>query len=47
MIHTIIEIIATVTDVVFLAWFVSCFHAVSVWKKPKALGCQYFFLYDF
>ena len=37
MIHTIIEIIATVTDVVFLAWFVSCFHAVSVWKKPKAL----------
>ena len=37
MIHTFIEIIATVTDVVFLAWFVSCFHAVSVWKKPKAL----------
>ena len=37
MIHTIIEIVATVVDVVFLAWFVSCFHAVSVWKKPTAL----------
>ena len=37
MIHTIIEIIATIIDVVFLAWFVSCYHSVSVWKKPKAL----------
>lgn len=37
MIHTIIEIIATISDVVFLAWFVSCYHSVSVWKKTKAL----------
>ena len=37
MIYTIIEIIATIIDVVFLAWFVSCYHSVSVWKKPKAL----------
>lgn len=37
MIHTIIEIIATIIDVIFLAWFVSCYHSVSVWKKPKAL----------
>lgn len=37
MIHIIIEIIATIIDVIFLAWFVSCYHSVSVWKKPKAL----------
>lgn len=37
MIHTIIEIIATIIDVIFLAWFISCYHSVSVWKKPKAL----------
>ena len=37
MIHTIIEIIATISDVVFLAWFVSCYHSVYVWKKTKAL----------
>lgn len=37
MIHTIIEIIATIIDVVFLAWFVPCYHSVSVWKKTKAL----------
>lgn len=37
MIHTIIEIIATISDVAFLAWFVSCYHSVSVWKKTRAL----------
>lgn len=37
MIHIIIEIIATIIDVVFLAWFVSSYHSVSVWKKTKAL----------
>ncbi len=36
MIHTIIEIIATVIDIVFLVWFVSCYHSVYVWRKPKA-----------
>lgn len=37
MIHTVIEIIATIIDVAFLIWFVSRYHSVSAWKKPKAL----------
>lgn len=37
MIHWIIERIATVTDVIFLVWFISSFHNISVRKKPWAL----------
>lgn len=37
MINIAIEILATIIDAVFLAWFVSGLHSTSVWKKPKAL----------
>ena len=33
----VIEICATVVDGVFLAWFVSRMHGVSLFKKPLAL----------
>ena len=37
MINMVIEICATIVDVVFLAWFVSRMHGVSLFKKPLAL----------
>ena len=37
MINMMIEIVATVIDVVFMIWFVSKFHGFSLRKKPLAI----------
>ena len=37
MINMMIEIAATVIDVVFMIWFISRFHNISVFRKPLSL----------
>ena len=37
MVNFIVEISATLLDVVFMVWFVSKFHGVNILKKPISL----------